>query len=60
MILFMYTEVSITMPVPIEFPAIEVPPPRIVTGILDSFAIESAEMISAESLGITTNAGGTR
>jgi hypothetical protein len=48
------------MPVPIEFPAIEVPPPRIVTGILDSLAIESTETISAESLGITTNAGGTR
>jgi hypothetical protein len=56
----MYTEVSITMPVPIALPAIEVPPPRSVTGILDSFAIESAEMISAESLGITTSAGGTR
>jgi hypothetical protein len=48
------------MPVPIEFPAIEVPPPRSVTGILDSLAIESTETISAESLGITTNAGGTR
>ena len=60
MILFMYTEVSITMPVPIELPAIEVPPPRSVTGILDSLAIESTERISVESLGKTTNAGGTR
>ena len=57
---FRYREKSSTMPDPTELPAVEVPPPRLVTGTPVRRATSSAAAASSTCLGKTTTLGTTR
>ena len=52
--------VSMTMPAPIALPAIEVPAPRMVSGVPVSRATATVAMTSSVSRGRTTTSGGIR
>ena len=55
-----WREKSSTMPGPTELPAMEVPPPRLVTGTLYCLATASAAAASSACRGKATTAGTTR
>jgi hypothetical protein len=52
--------VSTTMPVPTAFPAIDVPAPRMVSGLPQSAATATVATSSSTSRGRTTTCGTTR
>ena len=57
---FMCREKSSTMPEPTELPAVEVPPPRQVSGTPNCVATCSAAAASSACLGKATTLGSTR
>ena len=57
---FRCREKSSTMPEPTALPAVEVPPPRLVTGRPNRVATPSAAAASSTCLGKTTTLGTTR